>query len=109
MVGVLLAAGLALGVSADPPPPPAKSADKDKGGPPRTSPPSDVELVERLLAARRDYQVTLEKLRQHYVSVGDNERARWAEEELKQYHMVPKQAYRIDLDVPPPTLQAQYN
>jgi TolA-binding protein len=103
----LLAAGLALGVSADPPPPPTKGADK--GGPPRTSPPSDVELVERLLAARRDYQITLEKLRQHYVTVGDNERARWAEEELKQYHMVPKQAYRIDLDVPPPTLQAQYN
>lgn len=71
--------------------------------------PSDIELVERLLAARRDYQLTLEQLRAHYVKVGDVERTRWAEEELRQYHRIPKQAYRLELDVPPPTLQAAQN
>jgi TolA-binding protein len=77
--------------------------------PPPAGAPSDMELVERILAARRDYQVTLEQLRQHYLRVGDQERARWAEEELKQYHRIPKQAYRLELDVPPPTLQAAQN
>ncbi len=74
--------------------------------PPATS---DIDLVERLLAARRDYQITLEQLRAHYVKVGDLERARWAEEELRQYHRIPKQAYRLELDVPPPTLRAAQN
>ena len=74
-----------------------------------SGPASDVELVEKLLAARRDYQVALEQLRTHYQSVGDVERARWAEDELKLYHRVPKQAYRLELDVPPPTLQPAYN
>src|SRR5437764_1461394 len=81
--------------------------------PPAARPPSaasgDIELVERLLAARRDYQVSLEQLRTHYMSVGDSERAHWAEEELRQHHRVLKQAYRLELDVPPPTLQAAYN
>ena len=72
-------------------------------------PATDVELVERVLAARRDYQVSLEQLRTHYLSVGDLERARWAEDELKLYHRIPKQAYRLELDVPPPTLQATLN
>jgi TolA-binding protein len=76
---------------------------------PPAGPPSDVELVERLLAARRDYQTTLEQLRQHYLAAGDVERAQWAEDELRQFHRMNKQAYRLDLDVPPPTLQAAYN
>src|SRR5262245_6566079 len=69
----------------------------------------DVELVEKVLAARKDYQNALEQLRAHYVQGGDTERAKWAEEELIQYHRIIKQAYRLDLDVPPPTLKAAYN
>ncbi len=72
-------------------------------------PASDVEMVERLLAARRDYQTALEQLRKHYFTVGDVERARWAEQELVEFHRMVKQAYRLELDVPPPTLQALYN
>jgi hypothetical protein len=71
--------------------------------------PSDIELVEKLLVARREYQRILEQLRTHYISVGDVERAKWAEEELRQYHRIPKQAFRLELDVPPPTLQASTN
>jgi hypothetical protein len=76
---------------------------------PPGSPPSDIERVEKVLAARREYQVSLEQLRSHYLATGDIERAKWAEEELRQFHRVGKQAYRLELDVPPPTLQASYN
>jgi TolA-binding protein len=72
-------------------------------------PASDVELVEKLLVARREYQKTLEQLRAHYVNVGDIERAKWAEEELRQYHRIAKHAFRLDLDVPPPTLPGNTN
>lgn len=70
---------------------------------------SDIDLVERVLAARREYQSSLESLRAYYLKAGDSERARWAEDELKIYHRIVKQAYRLDLDVPPPSLQAATN
>jgi TolA-binding protein len=73
------------------------------------SPHGDLELVERLLAARRDYQTTLEQLRSYYQSVGDVEHMRWAEEELRQFHRIPKQAFSLELDVPPPSLQPAQN
>jgi tetratricopeptide (TPR) repeat protein len=79
-----------------PPPPPGRAT-------------SDLELVERLMAARRDYQTTLEQLRGYYIRSSDVERAHWVEDELRQYHRINKQAYRLELDVPPPTLQASYN
>ncbi|NBO91417.1 MAG: hypothetical protein EBV06_03740 [Planctomycetia bacterium] len=69
----------------------------------------DRELVERLLASRKEYQLTLEALRKLYIQMGDIERARWAEEELIQYHRVPKQAFLLELDVPPPTLKGNSN
>jgi TolA-binding protein len=79
------------------------------GRPPSSTPATDVELVERLLAARKDYQAALEELRKHYVAVGDAKRARWAEEELRHFHRASKQCFRLELEVPPPTLQAAYN
>jgi TolA-binding protein len=95
-----MALGLCVGLAAQPP---SSSPSKDKKGA------SDSALVERLLAARREYQETLETLRGHYIAVGDLERARWAEEELLQYHRVSKQAFRLELDVPPQSLQALTN
>src|SRR5262245_63923097 len=83
-----------------PPPTP-----KDKG----KIPTSDIEIVERLNATRKTYQQTLESLRQHYMAVGDIERSKWVEDELKQYHRIVKYAYRLDIDVPVPTLQAKNN
>jgi TolA-binding protein len=77
------------------------------GGSPK--PPSELEVVEKLLAVRRDYQQTLEQLRLYYIGAGDVEKARWAEEELRQYHRINKPAYALELDVPPPTLQAAQN
>jgi hypothetical protein len=101
---VTVALGLTAGAAAQAPPAPAPAAGGATAGAA-----SDIELVERLLAARRDYMATLEQLRLHYLAAGDVERARWAEEELRQFHRISKQAYRLELDVPPPTLQAAYN
>jgi TolA-binding protein len=83
------------------PPAPAKGK--------RTAGKGDVEIVERLLAARKEYQATMETLRAHYIGSGDIERARWAEEELVQFHRIAKHPFRLELDVPPPTLEAKYN
>jgi hypothetical protein len=102
---LVMAVGLAVGVRAQAPP---ARAPASPPRPPRAGP-SDAELVERILAARKEYQAAMEQLRAHYLSVGDMERAKWAEEELRQYHRVPKQAYRLEIDAPPPTLQASYN
>ncbi len=71
--------------------------------------PADVQKVERLMAARRDYQRTLEQLRSHYIQTGDIERAKWAEEELIQYHRIQKHAFVLDLDVPHARLKAENN
>jgi tetratricopeptide (TPR) repeat protein len=105
-----LAAALALGLwaaaAAETPPP---SGPPAKGGKKAAGKGTDFEQVERLLAARREYQLVLEGLRAHYIGTGDIERARWAEEELIQFHRIPKHAFRLELDVPPPTLQANYN
>jgi hypothetical protein len=110
-LSLTLALGLARpGRGQAPAAPPAGGAVAPPGpGQPRPGPTSDIELVERLLAARREYQTTLEVLRAYYSSAGDVERTRWAEEELRQFHRIGKQAYRLELDVPPPTLQAAYN
>lgn len=69
----------------------------------------DLEIVQKLLTSRRDYQKTLEQLRVHYYQTGDPERMRWAEEELKQYHRIAKHAFILDLDVPPPNLNGHTN
>ena len=96
---VAVALSAALFVTAQPPP----------GLPPRPLGNTDLEIVQKLLAVRRDYQATLEQLRQLYLQAGDLERARWAEEELRQYHRIPKHAFRLELDVPPSTLTSQTN
>ncbi|VTS05975.1 tetratricopeptide repeat protein [Tuwongella immobilis] len=102
------------GQAADPP----ASSSPDPSGGSLTTPPkpngnvnrSEIELVENIIAARRTYQTTLEKLRTFYIENGDNERARWAEEELLAFHRILKQSYRLDVgDVPPPNMVPAFN
>ena len=93
-----IAAVLVIGLGAafaQVPPPPGSSPGGAK---------NDLDMVQKLLTNRRDYQTTLEQLRQLYLQSGDVERAKWAEEELRQWHRIPKHAFRLELDVPPPTL-----
>jgi tetratricopeptide (TPR) repeat protein len=100
--GLLLAAFLVGSACGEP----SKNGSQSK---PPSGPPSDLDKVERVLAARKEYQLSLEELRKHYLTVGDIERSHWAEDELIQFHRIVKEAYRLDLDVPPPTLQGTYN
>jgi TolA-binding protein len=105
----LLLVGLLVGLWA-----PAR-AQSPSANPPATRPKgaagkgTDFELVERLQTARREYQMTLEALRAYYIGQSDIERARRVEEELVQYHRINKHPYRLELDVPPPTLQGNEN
>jgi TolA-binding protein len=87
----------------------ASNAPSDNTKTPAAANNTDIDKVERVIAARREYQKSLETLRSHYIGAGDMERARWAEDELLQFHRLLKQSYRLELDVPPPTLQASYN
>jgi len=72
--------------------------------------PNDAELVLKLNSARREYQQSVLSLYRHYEKTGDAERVRWAEEELKQFHLMNKPSYRLDIgDVPVATLEAKAN
>lgn len=69
----------------------------------------NVAAVKRVLAARQEYQASLEELRAQYLRSGDIEHVRWVEDELLSYHRISKRAYRLELDVPPPTLTPNQN
>lgn len=99
---------------AQPPPPLATPPDKPPVAtrPAATRPAagaSDIELVERLLEARKNHAAALRDLYEYYRKTGDVQRMKWAEDELKQYHRLPHYAYRLDLDLPSPKLQPLYN
>jgi tetratricopeptide (TPR) repeat protein len=87
---------------------PVLADERQQLGKPPT-PPNDLDLVQRVRESRKQYQKSLETLREHYQKNGDLERMRWCEEELMSFHRISKREYRLDLDVPPPTLQAAYN
>jgi len=70
---------------------------------------TEITAVKRVIAARREYQASLESLRANYVNNADTEKLRWTEDEIKQFHRVPKHAYVLDLDVPGPGLRAEQN
>jgi TolA-binding protein len=87
----------------------ALAADPPKPAPPAAGP-NDSDMVQRVIAARKEYQQSLATLYQHYEKTGDRERAKWVEEELKTFHLMTKPSYRLDIaDVPPPTLEAKAN
>lgn len=101
----LLSAGLCLGIVglAHAQAPATKGADKPLA-------PDDKELVEKLLASRKQYQNSMTELYTHYVKTGDTERARWVETELKGYFAQYQPSYRLDIsDVPSPNLVAKDN
>ncbi len=70
---------------------------------------SEVPMVEELVKARRSYQESMMKLYLHYKKTNDNERMKWVEEELKQFHRIVKHAYLLELDVPIQSLQPKDN
>jgi tetratricopeptide (TPR) repeat protein len=87
-------------------PPPAAGMPPNAGTPPLPS--SDVQLVERVIACRKEYQQALEALKAYYASIHDVKRGKWAEDELVQFNRIVKEPFRMDLDAPPPKLQPMY-
>jgi hypothetical protein len=86
------------------------TADSPKAPAPAKTASNDGEFVERIIAARKEYQKALVAVYEHYRTTGDRERAKWAEEEIRAFHLMPKPSYRLDiLDVPPPNLEAKVN
>lgn len=70
----------------------------------------DADVVRKVMNQRKEYQQSLIDLYAHYSNVGDRERAKWAEEELKAHHLAWKPSYRLDIqDVPPATLEPRNN
>jgi hypothetical protein len=69
----------------------------------------DISLVKRVMAARHEYQHSLEQLHTYYESAGDTERRKWAEMELLNFHRIPQPAYLIDLDVAGPSMRCDQN
>jgi hypothetical protein len=89
---------------------PAKKPGEDNNPPPAGAATTDVQLVERCLAARKEYENSVKALYEHYAKVGDKQRLAWAERELMAYHMMWKPSYNLDVkDVPPPSLEAKIN
>lgn len=93
---------------------PSKPLTEPKGDniPPPAAPTgaSDVQIVERCLTARKEYETSLKALYEHYAKVGDKQRLAWVERELMAFHMMWKPSYNLDVkDVPPPSLEARVN
>ncbi|HEY3789441.1 MAG TPA: hypothetical protein VGL71_11330 [Urbifossiella sp.] len=102
---------MSLAPGADPVKPEEKKAnDLPPAASASTTPSSDVELVERNINARKEYEASLKKLWEHYRRTGDKQRSRWVEDELIGFHLLHKPSYNLDvLDVPPPSLEAKTN
>ena len=89
---------------------PAKPDDKKTGDLPPAATSSDVEFVEKNLAARKEYENSLKRLWEHYKRTGDKQRIKWVEDELMGFHLLHKPSYNLDVqDVPPPSLEAKTN
>lgn len=100
------------GGSSPPPPPlpPPLPPFSDPNPPSRPAAgPSDLELIERVMEARKNYAKAMRELYEYYRRVGDKRRAQLAEDELKQYYRTNHPAYRLELDVPNPKLKPLYN
>ncbi len=62
-------------------------------------------IVEQLVKNRQDYQRTLNLLIRHYTSSGDNERLKWAQDELRSFQRMTMYDYIIDPSILSETLR----
>jgi hypothetical protein len=85
-----------------------KNAQVEAAAPPPAI--SDVELVEKCISARKEYENSLRALYEYYHRIADKQRSQWTEQELMGYHLLFKPSYNLDVkDVPPATLEAKTN
>ncbi len=87
-----------------------EKADEKADALPAAAATSDIDLVEKNLAARKAYETSLKQLWEHYRKTGDKQRTKWVEDELMGFHLITKPSYNLDVqDVPPPSLEAKKN
>jgi hypothetical protein len=91
------------------PPPPSGDPARLLPPTPSSSAGADTELIEKVIEARRNYANSLKALRDYYQKAGDTKRVQMVEDELRQYHRATHPVYRLELDVPSPTLRPLYN
>lgn len=63
------------------------------------------QLVQEVYQARESYQASLERLRAYYIHTNNEENRQWVEKELTAYHLVVKNPYLLELDLPSPDLK----
>jgi hypothetical protein len=66
-------------------------------------------LVKAVHTARDEYQASLERLRGFYVRSKNVEMQYWVEQELSQYHMMVKDPYILEFDLPSKDLKPNQN
>lgn len=67
------------------------------------------DLVQKVHEARRAYQSSLERLRSFYHYDSNQEKRSWVEKELTDYHMVVKNPYILEFDLPSRDLRPTKN
>lgn len=95
LVGTL-ATGLATSVAlslASPAEPPTNVTEQEQ------------QLVRDVYQARDSYQASLERLRAYYIHTNNEENKQWVEKELTAYHLMVKNPYLLELDLPSPDLK----
>ena len=71
---------------------------------------NDVELVERLIFARRNTRTVSRRSTSTTTAWATNSASLWIEKELMSFHLQWKPSYNLDVkDVPPPNLEAKVN
>ena len=76
--------------------PPARSVSSLSG---------EVEMVERVAVARETYRLTMEALKQHYVSAGNATKLHWVSKELDEFAKNEKYHYLSELELAGPDLK----
>jgi len=66
-------------------------------------------LVKAVHTARDEYQASMERLRAYYVRSKNVEMQYWVEQELSQYHMMVKDPYILEYDLPSKDLKPNQN
>jgi len=66
-------------------------------------------LVKAVHTARDEYQASLERLRGFYIRSKNVEMQYWVEQELSQFHMMVKDPYILDFDLPSKDLKPNQN
>lgn len=85
---------------------PLEVTGSDEG---RKVPDQERELVRAIHDARDGYQASLERLRAYYVHINNHEAQTWVERELTEYHLIVKNPYLLDMDLPSEDLKPDTN